>query len=265
MIFGYHLAAVREFLNKSFPRKRESSNLWKIRTPSFFRASDESRLLSELPKGILSLGDENMKKMSPVVISTLMIGLITGGCASVTPTKETQSSYAIYDIKPTDKSVTASKLANAIKVALQKNMSGVQLSTGIPASTLPKQPGRFQLVNPLGGSNMSALAALSGQSLQVPVCDGAILTANARDTSMGQYGEGTSFFLCLMPYQGGYNLDIYTSFTRLSGGLSADILGATLARAVVGDSSQFIPRTIKSVVDEVQLAGGTTKLLESYP
>ena len=53
----------------------------------------------------------------------------------------------------------------------------------------------------------TALAASSGQSLQVPTCEGAILTANARDTSMARYGEATTFFACLMPYQGGYGLD----------------------------------------------------------
>ena len=82
------------------------------------------------------------------------------------------------------------------------------------------------------GSSLGALAAASGQSLQVPTCDGAILTANARDTSMARYGEGTTFFACLMPYQSGYALNVYTTFTKASGAFSAATLGATLARTV---------------------------------
>jgi len=199
-------------------------------------------------------------KKALVVLSA---ALIVGGCASMTPTVETQSSYAIYDVKP-NPSISASKIGEAIKIALQKNMSGVQITTGIPPSPLPENPGRFQLVNPFKGSALGALAARSGQSLETPTCEGAMLTANAQDSMRG-YGEGTSFFLCLLPYKGGYHIDIYTSFTKSSGSFSTATLGATLARTVVGDSSQFIPRTVKAVVDMVEATGASTKLLEQYP
>ena len=76
-----------------------------------------------------------------------------------------------------------------------------------------------------------------------PEVGGAILTANARDSSMAAYGEATSFFACLMPYQGGYSLNVYTTFSKASGSFNAATLAATLARPLVGDTSQFIPRT----------------------
>jgi hypothetical protein len=82
---------------------------------------------------------------------------------------------------------------------------------------------------------------------------------------MAKYGEHTLFFLCVLPYQGGYNLDVYTKFSMASGGFSPETLGATLARNVVGDSSQFIPRTIASVVDSIKQTGATVNLVESYP
>ena len=181
----------------------------------------------------------------------------------MTPTVETQSSYAIYDVKP-NPGISASRIGEAIKVALQKNMSGVQINTDIPPSPLPESPGRFQLVNPFKGSAMGAQAARSGQSLETPTCEGALLTANAQDSMQGD-GEGTSFFLCLLPYQGGYHIDIHTSFTKSSGSFSTATLGATLARTVVGDSSQFILRRIKAVVDSVEATGASTKLHEQYP
>lgn len=202
-----------------------------------------------------------MRKL--VVLGSTCI-LALAGCASTTPTVETSNGYAVFDVKA-GPDVSASKVAEAVKVAVQKNMSKAKIVNGIPPSPLPVQAPRFQLVSPFKGSSLGALAAASGQSLQIPTCEGAILTVNARDESMAQYSEGTTFFACLMPYQGGYSLNIYTTFTKASGGFSAAALGATLARSVVGDSSQFIPRTIASIVDSVKQTGATVTMTEAYP
>ena len=182
------------------------------------------------------------------------------GCASMTPTHEDRASYAIYDVHAAD-GLAPAHIADAIKVGLQKQTSQVQITQGIPPSPLPEKPGRFRLVNPFGPN----LTALAGQSLQMPTCDDALLTARAGDTSMAKYGESTLFFICVLPYQGGYHLDVYTKFSMASGGFNPQTLGATLARNVVGDSSQFIPRTIASVIDSVKQTGATVDLVESYP
>lgn len=197
-------------------------------------------------------------------ITMCVVGALLAGCAATTPTRETSVGYAIYDIKAGPET-GAAKIADAIKVALQKNTSKVQLANGIPPAPLPEKAPRFQLVSPFKGSNLGALAAASGQSLQVPMCEGATLTANARDSSMSSYGEATTFFACLMPYQGGYSLNIYTTFTKASGAINAATLGATIMRPFVGDSGQFIPRTIGQIVDGVQQTGATVKLVEAYP
>lgn len=189
---------------------------------------------------------------------------VLAGCASTTPTVETSSGYAVFDIKAVP-SVSSVQIAEAIKTGLQKNASKVQVINGIPPSPLPQQAPRFQLVSPFKGSSLAALAAANGQSILVPTCEGSIMTINARDGSMSKYAEGTSFFVCLMPYQGGYALDIYTTFTKSSGGFSAATLGATLARAAVGDSSQFIPRTIAEIVNSVKQTGAIVTMTEAYP
>ena len=126
---------------------------------------------------------------------------------------------------------TTTNGTEAIRTALQRNTSRVQVNNGIPPSPLPQKAPRFQLVSPFKGSNLGALAAASGQSLQVPTCEGATLTANARDSSMGNYGEATTFFACLMPYQGGYSLNIYTTFTKLSGSVSAALRNSSALHA----------------------------------
>lgn len=197
------------------------------------------------------------------LISTAAV--LIAGCATVTPTREISQSYAVFDVKAGPET-TNTKAAEALKTGLQKNMSAVQISHGIPPSPLPDKAPRFQLVSPFkGNAQMSALAAASAQTLQVPTCEGAIVTANGRDSSYARYGEATTFFACLIPYQGGWGLSIYTTFAKTSGAFNAATLGATLARQVTGDSSQFIPRTINDIVQALQSAGATVTLLEAYP
>ena len=192
----------------------------------------------------------------------VLIGSVLTGCAATTPTQETQASYVIYDVKPSA-GVGPGQIDAAIKGALQKTMSGVQITTGIPPSPLPDKPGRFALVNPM--KNAGGLLGAMMQSVQIPTCDGAVLTANAQNSGMAEYGEHTAFFLCLLPYQGGYNIDIYTTFSKTSGGFSTQALGVALARSVVGDSSQLIPKTVQAVVKAVADAGATTTLTSQYP
>lgn len=198
------------------------------------------------------------------IIATALVA----GCASVTPTTEQQAGYVIYDIK-SDTGISASRLADAIKVGLQKESSQVQITGGIPPHPLPEKPGRFRMTNPFaGGSNLALLLGGSGKSpvqVQVPTCDDAILTARAGRTGMARYGESTSFFLCLLPYRDGYHLDIYSEFSKRSGGIDPAALGAALARSVVGDSSQFTSNTIASVVDSIKATGATVTLVEAYP
>ena len=207
---------------------------------------------------------EKMSKSLKVLVATTLTMTIVSGCASLTPTIETNESYSIYDIKPTQ-GVTSEQISNAIKTGLQKNMSGVRVTTQIPPHPLPEQPGRFQMINPLQNSAIAALAASSGTSLRVPACENSILTANSSNDSMRNYGEDTRFFLCLLPYQAGYHLNIYTSFTKASGGFSTRSLGATLARSIVGDSSQNIQPRIDSIVKEITSTGAEVTLVESHP
>lgn len=162
-------------------------------------------------------------------------------CAATTPTRETTNRYALFEIRAAP-GVTHARLTDAVRVALQKNASQVQIHQGTPPTKLPDTPQPFQLMSPFKGSGLAAVAAASAQTLEVPACDGAIVTPTARDTSMGRYGEATSFFVCVLAHQGGWTLNIHTRSSKVSGAFNAGTLGATLVRPVVGDSSQFIPR-----------------------
>jgi len=202
--------------------------------------------------------------MTKSVVLAAALTLVATGCATTTPTVERETGYAIYQVTP-EEGTTAAQIAQAVQAALQKNTSKVQVTRGIPPSPLPEVSPRFQIVNPFAGSNMAALVARSGADMQIPTCEGALVMATAQNTGMSEYGEGSSFTVCLWQYQAGYHIDIYTTFKRSSGGFSPEMLGAMLARKVVGDSSQFIPRTVNDIVENVERAGAQVTLVEKYP
>jgi hypothetical protein len=189
---------------------------------------------------------------------------LLAGCMAVTPTKETIVSYKIYDVKVSDE-IKAKDVTSAVANALREYSSEVRINNNIPPHPLPEKPGRFQLKNPFSNSNLGALAAAQGSSMKMPFCEEALMTANAIDDSFGKYGENTIFYTCVWTYTEGYHIDIYTSFSIASGGFNAATLGASLARNVVGDTSQFIPRTIEKIVSNLEETGAQVTLVEEYP
>lgn len=199
------------------------------------------------------------------ILSVMVLAAMMTSCASVmTPTVQRETTYSIYQVSPSAE-VSASQLAEAIQGSLQRNTSNVQVTRGIPASPVPATASRFQVGNALQGTNLAALAAMSGQSLQSITCDGALLYARAGDERVAEYGEGTTFTLCLWQYQGGYHVDVVREFVKSSGSFNAATLGATLARSVVGDSSQFTPKLMNDLVASMEKAGASVTLVESYP
>lgn len=203
------------------------------------------------------------KHFKAISAITVFAGVLTG-CSTLTPTTETQESYAIYDIKK-NPNLKDSELSDTIRKALQSSLDGVRISRSIPQSPLPEEPSRFKLEQPLQASHMSLMAASAGISLRSPTCEHSILTANASHNSMSSYGESTSFFLCLIPYQSGYHLNLYSTYTKSTGGFGARALGHSLARAVVGDTSSQSQRTFDVIVEELKKNGAQLTLVEAFP
>lgn len=187
--------------------------------------------------------------------------VLSSGCASVvTPTKTVESAFVIYDVKPT---VDRNALMNAIVEAVQTHNRYAVVDRGIPPAELPEKPGRFKLVNPFAGTGLGALAASQGGVVRVAVCDDPLLQIKAG--SKDAYGnEGTSFTLCLFPYREGYRIDIYATFEKYTGLASTQAIAAQINRAVVGDSSQFIPRAMNEVRLAAEKTGATVTIVDSY-
>lgn len=146
---------------------------------------------------------------------------------------------------------------------MQNNAKEVQINNSIPPATLPEKPSRFELTNPF--KNAQGLMALAGKnaSIMIPSCEGAVIEATSHNPFAGS--ENTTFFVCLIPYKKGYQMDIYYRFDKTSGGISTKALGSALVQSVAGDSSQFIPRTIAALENAVKSAGMQPSMIESYP
>lgn len=192
------------------------------------------------------------------VIAAAAALLLLSGCVSSTkPTQQVTRSLAIYQVT----GVPYDVVAQAVTRGLQgTNADAVRIDRSFPPATLPSTPARLELKSPFGNSNLGALAEASGQRIQMPSCPGAPYIATGADNSMARYGEATGYYVCLWPHQGGVNLDIYTSFQIQSGGIAN--LGADIARSVVGDSSQFIQRSIDAVIQNVRATGATVTKID---
>lgn len=82
------------------------------------------------------------------LVAVIAAAALAAACGTTTPTREMSSGYAIFDIKA-GPDVSAAKIADAVKTALQQQTSGVQIVNGIPPSPLPEKAPRFQLASPL--------------------------------------------------------------------------------------------------------------------
>jgi len=190
-------------------------------------------------------------------ISTLALAT---GCVT-TPTTSTENGYAIYNIQAPFN--MHKEITKAITEGAKTHTSEIRVKKEIPPHPLPQDAGRFKLTPIKLTGNFAALA---GNNIpKQPSCEGSMMDINAVNTGMSSYGEKTRYFMCLMPYEEGFHLDVYTTFTIKTGGFSTRTIGADIARSMIGDSSQFMPKTLNSIVEKVNETGATMTVVEVYP
>ncbi len=165
--------------------------------------------------------------------------------------KTTSTEYfRVYNI-PTE--APAKVIAEAASNGIGKDLTGMQ--SAYPLSTsdeLPVKPAYMKLVNPLEGSAIAALAGGAGNvGFKIASCDGAVWTSNARTNFDGNSGK--YFALCLFPYKGGYQLDMYGDLTTKTGGLQQ--ISRDVVNAALGSPEQFMDKafndTLQSIHDTV--------------
>jgi hypothetical protein len=193
---------------------------------------------------------------------SMALGIALTGCAAMKPTYHTESTFVIYDVKPA--TIDRNQLLKAVLDAVQKSASKLRVNRDIPPAELPATPGRFELQDPFANSKMGALLASQAQNIRVPVCKNALMTVSTDNTSMAQYGEQTTLFLCVLPYKEGYQIDIYSTFIRENGGMTPQGISSAIGRSLIGDSSQFIPRTMNAVRTAAESVGAKVTVVDSY-
>jgi hypothetical protein len=200
----------------------------------------------------------------PLVIGTAAVIAAMSGCASMSETTTTSYAYEIYNVEavPQDRVAIENAMINGIKVRLNK----INVQKNLPPHPLPDEPGRFQTQQLGAGTGMAAMAAMAGSGLPVVVsCPGAAVVANTSDGDFSGYGETTRYTFCLWQYKDGYNIDAFVSYTSKSGFVGdPNVLGAQLARAVVGDSSKLIPLVMKDIREKLESTGKKVTVVDRY-
>jgi len=195
--------------------------------------------------------------------------LALAGCAATTPTRTTEQAYMVIDVKA-DATIRDELLDTIIETA-QSNMSSLSVNRGIPPSSIPETASRFELVSPfqntqLGGlvSGFSALSQASGgATMKIPQCKDPLLTMKS-DKSASGWSERTTFFICVVQYHKGYQVDVYTTFEQQTGGVSVNALSQSLVRSIAGDTSQSIPTTMVRIRDSIANLDAQVKVKDSY-
>ncbi|PMG71613.1 hypothetical protein BCU84_02655 [Shewanella sp. 10N.286.51.B7] len=198
--------------------------------------------------------------MKKLILIATVLGLISG-CVSTAEKKSTEQAYLIIDVKG-DSSIRDLVLDTVVS-SVEKSMDSLTVSRGIPPQELPEKATRFKLTSPFANSSFGALMQSQGAMLKFPSCQDPILTMKSDDNDQ-DWGESTSFFVCVVQYQEGYHVDVYTTFEQSSGGLSVDALSQSLARSIVGDTSQIIPRTMKGIESDLAGENLETKIVDQY-
>ncbi|MBC8740415.1 hypothetical protein F6X40_27545 [Paraburkholderia sp. UCT31] len=201
-----------------------------------------------------------MKKalLAAVALSTLALTGCGGMNSYLAERRETTEMYHIFDARG------AASVDTVIKAAtdgLTRNTNAV--STDRPlnlhaSKTLPKTPGRFDVVDvadAFKGTGMGAMLALSQNNagmrgLKQAKCDGAVWTAKAVRDITGS--NRLDLYVCLYQYAGGYQLDMYADFIKAEGG----VMGFTrdIAYGIAGTPEQWVNKTIVDTVRSVEQA-----------
>jgi hypothetical protein len=171
--------------------------------------------------------------------------------------------YRIFDIQT---SAGKQAVAKAASIGLSRNVNNATEANPIPTGAdLPEKSGRFKLINPLAGTPMAAMVALSGGGaidFKVAVCEGAAWSAKARRSIAGS--NRLDITLCLFQYAKGYHLDMYGMFVKEEGGLMQ--ISRNMAAAMVGTPEEWTEKTFLDVVRSIKaVTGADVTLLEAQP
>lgn len=176
--------------------------------------------------------------------------------------RESVEMYYIFDVKT---KLSSAQIGQSTVDGLARNTgSVVQNKPLMLGGRLPEKAGRFQLVDmsaQLGG--LGQLAMMGGTTLmRIAKCDNASWTGKATRNITGS--DVLQLYACLYPYREGYHLNVYATFSKVSGGAMG--IPRDIAHSIVGTPEQWVAKTINDMVSSIET---TTRskvvLLEGQP
>lgn len=193
----------------------------------------------------------------------LAVTLSTFLCVPVATAKDVSRATEFYHIFDFKTDVSKAQMIKAATAGLGRNISASETVTPLVMTPTPEKPQRFEIVNPFENSRMGGLMAMMSPTqlaqLKQAQCNGAIWIANAsRQIARSQNLRLT---LCIFPYAGGYQLDVYGIDVLDKGGGLSKQLGRAIASAIVGDPVDW---TNKTILDIVRSAASGTNAQVSY-
>jgi len=204
-----------------------------------------------------------MKKLCSTVI--VAVPLVLSGCGTLNSAlmdeKTNREMFHVVDIK-TDAGIDT--ITGPTVDGLGKNVNDLTENYPIPPQEVPKEPGRFTVEDPFEGTNMSALAKMSGgMGPKTVECDGAVWTGKAIrdvDTAITQVNA------CLWQYQGGYHLDFYMAIREQDVNF-VQAMVASGVEAALGSpeewANQIVLDTTEAIASEVE--GAQIALVQGRP
>lgn len=206
-------------------------------------------------------------KFGVALVGAAVIASLSG-CASTTPTVTSKTAYVVYDAKG-DSSITYQKVMNAFVSGSKEYLTNANVQENPPPYPLPEKPGRFQsqqMSDMQGMGSVASLMALGGAAVpNVVSCHGASARITGNDNSFSGYGKSAVYTFCLYPYQGGYQINVISTYTSQSGFVADPaVLGAQLAGAIVGSPSKFIEKTFGNEKAALESAGLKVTVVDSF-
>jgi hypothetical protein len=173
---------------------------------------------------------------------------------------ESASTYLTYDFAGF--TGTPAEIKKVVAEALSYHGDRSVVKDNLLVDVPPRYPSKLQL---------KPFAINLPVSIVIPTCDGSAFTVSSTDASFAPQGDSAFYMACGFPYDGGFRINFYSSYSMTSGGAGGLLSGMTIAKAVtraVGigtDPQHFIEASIAKMEELFGTKGWTYQLVEMQP
>lgn len=188
------------------------------------------------------------------MLRALFVATVTvfvSGCGTVNSVlvdkNESREIYHIFDIRG---EIARDQIVDSVVDGMSRSVGDLNSNYPIPPKEIPQRPGRFEVSDPLKGTQLGALAAMGGgrNMMKAASCDGSIWSGNAtRDLDTAT----TRLFGCIWQYSEGYHLDLYVVVTEKKQGVVKSLVSKGV-EAALGTPEEWAHKIVRDTVNELK-------------